>query len=181
MTTMAKSTNAHSRDVQCPIFDDMSLDEREEVLSLFEHEHYPAGETILREGLSIQILWIIVSGQCSVIKSTGDGDDRVLAELEQGAVFGEMSFFCPAPHSASVRATTEVEVLRLSRERFEELAQRSPRCAFKIAANTASVIAERLRKMDGWVYQLLDRPEAHASQREEWREFRSKLYTEWDF
>jgi len=174
-----KTNNA--RKAQCPVFQDMTLEEREQVLALFENEHYPAGETILREGLSIQILWIIVAGRCEVLKSFNGAPERSLAVLEQGAVFGEMSFFNPAPHSASVRALTDVEVIRLSRERYDELLSRNPAAAYKVAANTASVLAERLRKMDDWTCQLLDGPDVNAKKREEWHDFRAKLYTEWDF
>lgn len=170
-----------SPSLHSPIFQNLSLEDHEAVLALFEQEQYPAGETILREGLSVQILWVIVSGRCEVVKVAPEGEERILAVLEQGAVFGEMSFFHSAPHSASVRAMTDVVVLRLSRGRFEELSQRSPPTALRIAANTASVLAERLRKMDDWVYRLLDSPESTARHREEWHEFRSKLYSEWDF
>jgi len=166
---------------QCPIFVDMSLEEREQVLALFENEHYPAGETILREGLSIQILWIIVSGRCEVVKVSNGASERSLAVLEQGAVFGEMSFFHPAPHSASVRAVTDVDVMRLSRERYDQLLERTPAAAGKVAVNTAAVLAERLRKMDEWTCELLDGPETNQKTREEWHDFRAKLYTEWDF
>ena len=174
-------TDTKLRSVECPIFTDMSLDDRERVLALFEHESFPVGETILHEGLSIQILWIIVSGRCEVRKRVPEGTDQVLAELEQGAIFGEMSFFHPAPHSASVWAVTDVETIRLSRERFEELAKQSPTAAFQIAANTAAIQADRLRKMDDWICRQFERPETNDRQREEWDEFRSKLYTEWDF
>lgn len=173
-------TPAHSRNARCCIFEDMTLDEQERVLALFEHERYPAGETILREGKSIQILWIIVSGTCEVVK-TRDDHERVLATLEPGALFGEMSFFHPAPHSASVRAVTEVEVLRLSRERYNELLTDAPLAAYKIVSNTAAVLAERLRKMDDWVYRLVDGSDSNGVHKEEWHEFRAKLYSEWDF
>lgn len=172
---------AGSQDVPCPLFQEMTPQQRKTVLALFECEKYPAGETILRQGLSIQILWVITEGRCEVVKTATDGHERVLALLEEGAVFGEMSFFQPAPHSASIRTVTPVEVLRLSRKRFDELAERSPGASFRLAANTAGILAERLRKMDDWVCELLDRPEASARQREEWHEFRSKLYTDWDF
>ena len=76
---------------------------------------------------------------------------------------------------------TEVDVMRLSRERYDELLTRDPAAAYRVAGNTASVLADRLRKMDSWMCDLLDGPESNARQREEWHEFRAKLYQEWDF
>ena len=154
--------------------------ERQSVLELLVEEQYPRGEVILHEGKSVQILWMITSGRCEVVKTMRNGGEQQLAVLESGAVFGEMSFFNPAPHSASVRAMTDVTIMRLAREQFDQLYQSGCSAAFKIAINTARVLAERLRKMDDWVCQLFDRPEEVRHQKE-WRDFRAKLYTDWEF
>jgi len=165
---------------RCPIFTDMTLAERAEVLKLLEDEHYPAGEVILKEGNAVQILWIIVTGRCEVVKTMKNGTQQQLVELEPGSVFGEMSFFKPAPHSASVRTLTEVQVLRLPREQFDHLHTVCPSAACHIAASTVAVLAERLRKMDKWTCDLVEKPGADGH-KEEWREFRSKLYSGWKF
>ena len=165
---------------RCPIFVNMPLAERAEVLKLLEDECYPAGEVILREGNAVQILWIIVHGQCEVIKTTQNGVEQQLAVLEPGSVFGEMSFFNPAPHSASVRTLADVQVLRLRRERYDHLQGICPSAAYRIAASTVAVLAERLRKMDQWTGELVEKPGADGH-KEEWREFRSKLYSDWKF
>ena len=162
------------------LFQEMTPRERQDVLALLEREEYERGETILAEGKSIQILWIIVRGRCEVVKTMRKGAEQELATLDPGAVFGEMSFFNPAPHSASVRALTDVEVMRLSRERYDQLHREGSTAAYKIAVNTAKVLAERLRKMDEWICELVERPDG-VKHREEWRDFRQKLYTDWQF
>ena len=162
-----------------PIFNKLSIDEHQRVLSLLKHQEYPQGETILREGRSTQILWVIVRGRCEVIKKMKDGAERQLAVLEQGAVFGEMSFFEPAPHSASVRALSDGEVTRLSRDDYDQLQQTDSLAAYKIAANIVKTLAERLRRMDEWAYELIEKPDV-AEHREEWHEFRAKLYADWE-
>jgi CRP/FNR family transcriptional regulator, cyclic AMP receptor protein len=167
--------------LECPLFQEMTPEESRLILELFEHESFPQGEEILEEGLTTQMLWIIVRGQCEVGKSNGNGEHRTLAQLEQGAVFGEMSFFKAEPHSASVRALTDVKVMKLSREKFDQLREQSPIVAYKIASNTAIVLAERLRRMDDWTAELFNKPNANPRQKEEWHEFRAKLYTEWEF
>lgn len=165
-----------------PVFADMTPDEREQVMTLLERETYPAGKIILREGDSTQLLWIIVSGRCEVFILRRDGTENRLAILEPGAVFGEMSFFHPAPHSANVRALTEVEVMRLSREKFDRLHDFAPGASCKIAANTAGIIADRLRRMDEWVRELVENSgEKSPRVKEEWEEFRAKLYSDWQF
>ena len=166
--------------VACPIFREMTLDEREQLLLLLEYETYRKGDVILREGNSNQILWILVHGKCEVFKTAKNGAARQLAMLEPGAVFGEMSFFEKAPHSASVRALTEVQVMSLSREKYDQLRDTGSLAACKIASSVNAVLAQRLRRMDEWTCGLLEKPEA-AGHREEWGEFRAKLYSDWQF
>lgn len=165
----------------CPLFRNMSSDDRRELLELVEDKTFSEKEVILREGLTTQFLWVIIRGRCEVIKAMNQGGEHRLAVLEPGAVFGEMSFFRPGPHSASVRALSEVKVMRLSRENYNKLEQEGLKAAYVIAANTASLLAERLQKMDEWASNLVQRPEAANNHREEWEEFRAKLYSDLQF
>lgn len=182
---MKKTANKPEKDAKsnaapCPIFRDMTIDERQELLGLLVSQSFAKGKIILKEGDKNQSLWILVHGRCEVVKSAKKGDERQLAILEPGAVFGEMSFFESAPHSASIRALTEVEVLQLSREQYERLRQAQSATACKIASSVISVIAQRLRRMDEWTCGLLEHPNG-ADHREEWQEFRAKLYSGWQF
>ena len=133
----------------------------------------------MREGNSTQHLWIIIRGRCQVVKATKT-EERELAVLEAAAVFGEMSFFNPAPHSASVRAVTNVEIMRLSRESYDELEKSGSTAAAKIAVNTVKVLAERLQQMDEFTGRLVDQLNV-SGHKKEWWDFRSKLYSEWEF
>jgi CRP-like cAMP-binding protein len=164
----------------CPIFQGFTVDEYEQVLALLEQEAYAKGDVIIDEGKSQQDLWIVVKGSCEVVKMNKSKVERQLATLETGAVFGEMSFFQKAPHSATVRALTAVKVLRLTRERFEQLQTGSPSAANKIAVSVLAVMAQRIRRMDDWICNFVERPEA-ADHREEWHDFRAKLYADWQF
>jgi CRP-like cAMP-binding protein len=136
---------------------------------------------ILREGRETQILWIVAHGQCEVVKSLDHDGQQRLATLDAGAVFGEMSFFRPAPHSASIRALSPVQVFQLPRESFDELVETGSSAAYRIAVNLNRVLAERLARMDEWICELVETSESGANHREEWQEFRSRLYSDWQF
>lgn len=166
---------------QCPLFWELDQAEFEEVRRRLIAETYPKNEVILREGKSFQVLWIIARGECEVFKMVRPDVEQRLTVLDAGSVFGEVSFFQPAPHSASIRALTEVEVMRLPREQFSELEVVSPTAVKKMLTNTVRVLAERLRRMDTWTCELFERPDGPEHHRKEWRDFRSKLYTDWHF
>jgi CRP/FNR family transcriptional regulator, cyclic AMP receptor protein len=176
---LAEGTKAWER--QCPLFSDLTPAELAEVRHRLVSEVYPKDDVILREGKSFQVLWIIVRGECEVFKTIKPAVEQRLTVLDPGSVFGEMSFFQPAPHSASVRALSEVEVMRLSRQEFERLQETSPSAVHKMLVNAVKILAERLRRMDTWTCELVERPDGPSDHRKEWRDFRSKLYTDWHF
>ena len=165
----------------CPVFANLSAEQTQQLLPLMEQKNYPEGESILEEGLSFQILSILMRGRCEVLKTCGGSQEQQLAVLESGAVFGEMSFFQSAPHSASVRTMSEVEVLHLTRDKYNQLLEVAPNIAFRIAESIAKILADRLRRMDEWTCGVIESPQMSVSRKEEWNEFRSKLYTEWEF
>lgn len=160
------------------IFDGFSPRERDELLSRMESTDFEAGESIVREGHVTPGLWIVTHGRCHVIKSTPHGE-HVLAELGRGAVFGEMSFFERASHAATVRSATAGQALRITLEKFAELECASPKVAHQLTKSIASVLAERLRRMDDWTSRLL--ADSQSEKHEEWSEFRAKLYNGWKF
>ncbi|MFO1096353.1 MAG: cyclic nucleotide-binding domain-containing protein [Planctomycetaceae bacterium] len=159
----------------CPLFESMTPDELDAVFRLMKSEAFPAGGEILTEGLTYQSLWVIVSGRCEVVKGTTVPRGNRLAVLETGAVFGEMSFLEAAPHSASVRAMSDVDTMRLTHAGFEQLRIACPSAADKIARSLIVILSARLRRMDEWTCGLVQNAgnERHHA---EWHEFRAKLY-----
>lgn len=76
---------------------------------------------IIRQGEMGTIMYIIAKGQVEVYQG-----DQILAELDQGQIFGEMAIIFHEPRSASVRAKTTTQVFRLSRTAFETVVQSYP-------------------------------------------------------
>ncbi|MEZ6062682.1 MAG: cyclic nucleotide-binding domain-containing protein [Planctomycetaceae bacterium] len=162
------------------IFSGLERDDAQAICSAFKTDTYDPGEDVLHEGASIPALWIILSGECEVFRSCPKNGTYRLAELKAGDVFGEMSFFHPAPHSATVRAVTPLTVGCYGRSDFLKLAEQSPQAAFRVSSNVAAVLSERLRSMDNWICELMSHPDA-GHRRDEWQTFRSAVYSNWDF
>ena len=162
------------------IFGGLTKEDATAVWHSVEQKRFNAGTQILEEGDGVQALWLILEGECIVSRSCGDGGVRELAHLKAGDVFGEMSFIRTAPHSANIIAKTDVVTCAWRREDYLKLAQKSPRAGFQIASNIAAVLAERIRRMDHWVCDLMSQPETQ-SHRDEWESFRSAVYTNWQF
>ncbi|MFK7778214.1 MAG: cyclic nucleotide-binding domain-containing protein [Gimesia sp.] len=165
---------------ECVLFQSVTPDEMEELLSFSESEDFSAGTPILDEGNSTRYLWIIQSGSCEVRKKLSNGTEQSLAQLGAFSIFGEMSFFNPAPHSASVVALTNVRTVRLPGREFDQKLKAGDSGAQKVVFNTLRVLSDRLRLMDKWTAEMVESC-GSRSKYAEWHDFRSKLYSEWQF
>lgn len=167
---------------QCSLFDGLDDVECRALAAVVTRHRCEPGELVLRQGETDQELWVVAAGECEVVRqhvgAEASGAAVVLATLGPGETLGEMSFFQAAPHSASVRATTPLELLRLSREDFDARVNHGCRAAFKLAVNMVGTLARRMREMDRWVDELL-REESPAPRQAEWSGFRDKLFKEW--
>lgn len=160
-------------------------DECRQLLDLAQERHFAPGEQVIEQGGRSQELWILLDGKCEVVKHSQHDGPLVLAQLEPQSVFGEMSFFSPAPHSASVVAKTQVRLLSIPRMQYERLLADGSTAAYKLAYNVVQSLADRLRRMDDWVTELAasgDRTNGQSQQQHvpEWHEFRKKLFETWN-
>lgn len=96
--------------------------------------HYRSGETLLEEGHWSGKLFILVEGDVEVSR----GGTAVAVLGEPGAMFGEMSALLQMPHTATVRALTDVTV------RVPEDAGSFLRDHPELAFHLARVLAQRL-------------------------------------
>jgi len=101
------------------------------------------------------------------------GEEKELTVLEPCGVFGENVVLNPGPHSASVRALSEVDVVRLPRDKFDLLLRDGSLAAYKLAFNAMGVLIERLRRMDDWIAERMERNNTPVH-KEEWMDFQSK-------
>ena len=108
-----------------PIFSPFTPDERRDLMEKFKSKNFEAGEVLLAEGKKGTGLFILLYGSLEVAKTQG-ADTVVLATLGPGDMFGEMSLLTNQPTVASVTATSDCFVLRLSKKKFDELIMTHP-------------------------------------------------------
>jgi len=119
-----------------PLFSELSLDQLLALDTAMKRETYLPGEKIVCEGDVGDRMFIIFTGEVVVRKQ-----DRELAQLCPGQLFGEMSLFDEERRSATVAAHTDAELLSLDRDQFRSLAYQRP----EIPMQLCKVLAARLR------------------------------------
>lgn len=161
--------------------------EYHQIIEIATTANFGPGDVILEQGETSQTLWILLEGKCEVTRRKPDdpaAEPLVLTTLEPYSHFGEMSFFHPAPHSASVRAQSPVLLLKITRTAFDDLIAEGVTAGYKLAYNVVGGLAERLRRMDEWITALNhNEPPATPSRVQppaEWARFRDKLFNGWN-
>jgi ABC-type bacteriocin/lantibiotic exporter with double-glycine peptidase domain/CRP-like cAMP-binding protein len=126
-----------------PLLDGLGPDVRELVEGAFVAADYPFGAVIVREGEAADAFYVLVSGTARAIKSGPHGEEVPLNVLRPGDSFGELALLEQTSRSATVRASSAVEVLTLDRSVFGALLRSHPGLRAQLAE---SVRAHRLRE-----------------------------------
>ena len=117
------------------------------LLAYTETVRFRAGDVVMRLGEADRSLYIVTGGRFEVFVPDARGRQaKALATIEEGSVIGEVAFFDARPRSASVRAVTDGEMLRLSFEMFEVLAAKEAALGRAILLDLGRILARRLRQ-----------------------------------
>lgn len=121
------------------IFKELRDDFLVRLASIMDELSFAKGHTIFTQGQEGQSLYIIVSGRVKVHIG-----QRELAQLEQGACFGEMSVFDAEPRSASVTTLEQCECLVLTQQQLYDAIDETP----GIAVNIIRLLSRRIRELN---------------------------------
>ncbi|MFL3007468.1 MAG: Crp/Fnr family transcriptional regulator [Candidatus Neomarinimicrobiota bacterium] len=108
------------------------------------------GNLIFLEESEGKNLFFVVEGSVKVTRLSKDGREVILAMLNAGDFFGEMSLLDGEARSANVIALEETEVLSLKRDDFLVVLHDYP----KIAIQLLKEMTSRLRKSDRQIVSL---------------------------
>jgi len=101
-----------------PLFSMLTNEQGQTIADGVVKRRYRRGEIIVEQGRKSDALFILLSGRARVITSDARGREVILAVLEAGDYLGEMSLIDGEPHSATVRAEVQTDVLVLGRNEF---------------------------------------------------------------
>lgn len=97
----------------------------------------PAGTVLFTEGEQGDLMFAVVEG--TIHLTVGD---RVVDQVEAGAIVGEMALIDQSPRSATATAATDAKVAAVDRKRFTYLVQEHPTFALQVM----ELMAARLRR-----------------------------------
>jgi CRP-like cAMP-binding protein len=120
-----------------PLFRACSKQDLRRIARLADYDTCRAGERLVRQGQRGNELYVIVSGDADV-----DRDGVRVATLTAGDYFGELAVLHPGPRTATVTATTDMDVLIVTARELAILLSDVPLFARKLLTGMAGRIQD---------------------------------------
>jgi CRP/FNR family cyclic AMP-dependent transcriptional regulator len=127
-----------------PLFSMLTAAQAESVSDAVIKSRFKRGEAIVEQGKKSNALYIILTGRARVITTDQRGREVILATMQPGDYVGEMSLIDNQPHSATVRAEVQTDVLVLGRLEFARCLPENSSMAYAVMKG----LVQRLRHAD---------------------------------
>jgi len=113
-----------------------------EIADICEEVKYPEGTVLFEKGDNAEYLYVLKKGALNLqIKNGG----RLNFNLsEQGDIFGWSSLTEHGQYTASGICASDIEVLRIDRDRLEKIFRKHPEVGYIVLKRLTGVIAKRL-------------------------------------
>ncbi len=127
--------------------------------------HFDKGHVLFHEGDEGEDMYIIQSGRVAIKKKVRDGE-AVLAVLEKGDFFGEMSILERMPRSATAELMEDGDLIVISGDTFGDMIKANP----EVAVRMLRKYSIRLRETNKQIEQIMASGGTQAVIREPARE-----------
>ena len=124
------------------LFSTLTPEQAETLAATVSKKRFKRGEILVQQGKKSDALYIVLTGRTRVLMTDSKGREVILATLASGDYVGEMSLIDNEPHSATVVADQQVDVLVLGRDSFLRCLGEN----MEMAHAVMRVLVQRLRK-----------------------------------
>ena len=122
----------------------MSDEQLERFAAFMEVIKVPQWSVIVKQGERGDTMYLILQGELRVRIDVA-GKETILATLNVGEFFGDISLFDQGPRSADVVANTESLLLKISSSSVEQLAKEAPELATPFRMAIGKTLTARIR------------------------------------
>ena len=133
-----------------PLFSLLTTEQAQGIADSVVKRRFRRGELIVEHGRKSNALYILLTGRARVLTADARGREVILAVLQSGDYVGEMSLIDNEPHSATVRAEVQTDMLILGRSEFARCLPESTSLSYAILRGMVA----RLRAADRQIESL---------------------------
>ena len=133
-----------------PLFSLLTTEQAQSIADSVVKRRFRRGELIVEHGRKSNTLYILLTGRARVLTADSRGREVILAVLQSGDYVGEMSLIDNEPHSATVRAEVQTDMLILGRNEFARCLPETSSLSYAILRG----LVARLRAADRQIESL---------------------------
>lgn len=102
---------------------------------------YQSGDVLFEQGDEADAAYIVIRGSADVLVSSTDGTSKV-ASLGPNAFIGDMAILSDMPRTATVRASENLDVLRIRKDHMIDMMKESPTLAMAVLRELVQRLAK---------------------------------------
>jgi CRP-like cAMP-binding protein len=118
-----------------PLFSKLDKKALDDVAHIADEIDLPAGKVMATEGDRGREFFVLLKGEADVTRG-----GQKINTMKEGDFFGEIALVTKMPRTATVTATSDVDVLVITERAFDNLLKKSP----TIGRGVAEALAERV-------------------------------------
>ena len=122
-----------------PLFSKLDKKGLEDVAHITDEIDLPAGKEMATEGDRGREFFVLLKGEADVTR----GGEKINT-MKEGDFFGEIALVTKMPRTATVTATSDVDVLVITERAFDNLLKKSPAIGLAVAEALAERVAPEL-------------------------------------
>ncbi len=129
------------------LFEDLTQDQLRLLAFGAELMQLPTDRKLFREDDDADSAYVVLSGKIGLYRES-DGERIDLGTVGAGAMLGELALIADARRLTSAVATSDAEVLRLSRSMFRRILEEYPETAEALHARIAEDLQAMIRRIE---------------------------------
>lgn len=132
-----------------PVFEGVPEEARMELAHSFNTVKFSKGKMVVLEGDQGNSFFLIRSGVVRIVTKGMKKDAKLieLGRMGEGSFFGEVALLTEKPRTATVVADTDVELMELTRDKFDEIAAVHPSVRKVVEAYQKSRVKETIKAL----------------------------------
>jgi CRP-like cAMP-binding protein len=127
-----------------PLFAHLNAQKLKLLAFTSERLTYATGQTLFLQGDEGDAAYVIIDGRADILVDGPQGPVSV-AQVERNAIVGEVAILCDVPRTATIKALTSLDTLRITKAQFLELLKEYPELTVEIV----KILALRLARTSG--------------------------------
>jgi CRP-like cAMP-binding protein len=106
-----------------------------------ERISFDEGQVLFNQGDTSDAAYVIIAGSADVLVDTVSGMISI-THLERNALVGEIGILCDVPRTATVKALSELETLKIEKRNFFRLIEEFPQMGAEVVRELAARLAQ---------------------------------------